>query len=200
VVASGVVPEAATQTSFTPTSDLITAATYYWRVQASDTTTGVVSGYSTAQSFTTINPDDGLFRYYLTLQLVSSAQCIFELFGSPVPIPPIALPNTVFDDGLMVNGDRLTMGPLLGSGGVTIDLERSANQLSGILVGGLGWGGLAAEIGGFLDVPARVAGTADNATGRLTGNGSGILATHSGGLSVDICSVANFAFTLTPHP
>jgi hypothetical protein len=61
VLASGTVDEGANQTSFTPASDLASGATLYWRVRAINASPAFVSGYSLVQSFTTVNPDDGLF-------------------------------------------------------------------------------------------------------------------------------------------
>lgn len=53
ITASATVAEGTTRTSWTPTSNLAGGTTYYWRAQATDTASGVTSGYSTTQSATT---------------------------------------------------------------------------------------------------------------------------------------------------
>jgi hypothetical protein len=61
VVESATVLEGPSQTSFTPTADLASGVIYYWRVQATDNITGVVSNYLVVQGFTTVNPDVASF-------------------------------------------------------------------------------------------------------------------------------------------
>src|SRR5260221_8472722 len=80
VVASGTVPEGLGQTSFAPTVDLTSGATFYWRAQASDTTKGVVGEYSAPQAFTTVFPEDGTFRY--TLAVHSPSWCLTHYSSS----------------------------------------------------------------------------------------------------------------------
>ena len=104
VLASGTVDEGPNQTSFTPASDLASGATFYWRVRAINTSPAFVSGYSLVQSFTTINPDDGLFRYVLTLHLVSAMSC--NSYGGG-PVAYKSPPDVAFDSGLTVTGDHL---------------------------------------------------------------------------------------------
>jgi hypothetical protein len=52
IVATGTVAEGTTQTSFTPSSDLVIGTTYFWRAQAIDATNSITTGFSTA-SFST---------------------------------------------------------------------------------------------------------------------------------------------------
>jgi hypothetical protein len=53
IAISGAVGEGSGQTSFTPTSDLAPAVTYYWRASANDATNSLSSPPSTTQFFTT---------------------------------------------------------------------------------------------------------------------------------------------------
>jgi len=73
IVTTGTVPEAATQTIFAPTVDLTPGTTYFWRAQGSDATKNVTGPYSAPQTFTTVFPEDGSFRY--TLAVHTPAYC-----------------------------------------------------------------------------------------------------------------------------
>jgi len=53
IAVTGTVTEGSSRTSFTPSSVLATNATYYWRVTATDQTSGISSSASATQSFTT---------------------------------------------------------------------------------------------------------------------------------------------------
>src|SRR5262249_6451910 len=134
----GTAPEAATQTSFTPPSDLASGATYYWRVQATDSVTGVTSAYSTPQSFTTVNPDDGNFRYTLVVHMPQA--CVLR---SDRPLPVNNFENDfTFDDNLSVSGDRVRYSVPLGLSyfgppfSLVLDIHRVGAQLSGTVSGG----------------------------------------------------------------
>ncbi|HWW84403.1 MAG TPA: hypothetical protein VNZ26_12415 [Vicinamibacterales bacterium] len=116
IVTTGTVPEATTQTSFTPSVDLSSGATYYWRTQAHDATKGVTGPYSSLQTFTTVNPDDGNFPY--TLHVHCSTR-----YGSDYDSQP----------GLLnVSGDklRLTLLPSL-----NLQITRVGKRLSGTMGG-----------------------------------------------------------------
>ena len=189
--------ETPSQTSFTPTHDLTSGATYYWRVQAVDTGEDIVSDFSIVQSFTTRNPDDGLFRYNLTLHVVSATNCK-SYPGVPIQLP--RLPSDVtFDSGLTVNGDHLWYAVEQNySTVVVLDLVRAKDLLSGTLrTMGLPWPG-ELHLGVFIDATIA-SGTADNVTGRLTGTARGSY--NDVGFPSEInCRDAEITFTLTPHP
>lgn len=194
VIATGVVPEGQGQTSFTLTTDLISGASFYWRARATDSTTGVVSNYSTSQSFRLLNPDDGVFRYLLTLHPLSLADC--DSHGFLVPPPPLR--DVMFDDGLFVNGNNLRY-TIISNGTVTValNLERMAGTLSGTLHGdGLGWPG-EQHLGVFYKTEIT-GGTAD-VMGHLTGTARGWLS-DDGFPAYTFCKDATLAFTLVPHP
>lgn len=55
VVASGGVSEGATETSFTPGTNLSFKTTYYWHARAVDITNGAVSAFSTTATFVTVS-------------------------------------------------------------------------------------------------------------------------------------------------
>jgi hypothetical protein len=154
LVAGGTVPEGSTQTSFTPVSDLASGATFYWRVLATDTTTGVASGYSAPQGFTTVNPDEGTFRYILTLHLVSANKCS-GWTGYPVDPYPGKLADIAFDAALVVSGDHLryAVSDPIGRS-LVLDIERTGSHLSGTLRGeALYWPGQVHL--GFFSQPLR---------------------------------------------
>jgi hypothetical protein len=190
VVTSGTVPEAAEQTSFVPTVDLIPGATYYWRAQASDTTKGVTGGYSSPQPFTTVFPDDGIYRYTFVVNVSPT--------GCRAP--------WIFDNALSVNGNSLRFNApgYDGSPGMTVNLQRNANQLSGILSGAATYQGLpSVEVFSGSDYsnlssPAKTAGSGDNA-GRFAGRFNGIAYFSTIGLAYGYCLHATIDWTLTPH-
>jgi hypothetical protein len=191
VVTSGTVPEASGQTSFVPTADLTPGATYYWRAQASDTTKGVTGGYSSPQPFTTVFPDDGIYRYTLMVNVLPT--------GCRAP--------WIFDNALSVNGNTLRFnapGYDPGSPGLTVKLQRSGNQLSGTLSGSATYQGLpnvevfSGSDYSNLSSPAETAGSGDN-TGRFAGRFSGIAYYDTYGLAYGYCLHATIDWTLTPH-
>ena len=53
ITQSATVAEQTTRTSWTPTTNLAGGTTYYWRVQAIDSASGITSAYATTQSVTT---------------------------------------------------------------------------------------------------------------------------------------------------
>jgi hypothetical protein len=192
VIASGTVAEGPNQTSFTPPSDLASGAAFYWRVRATDTSTIVVSGYSVVQNFTTDNPDDGLFRYVMTLHLASAKNCN-RVSGPRIP------PDVALDSGLAVSGEHLRYSVQQNySIALELNVDRTGNQLSGALrAQGLIWPGID-HLGVFINA-AVTSGTVDNMTGRLTGTARGYYS-DEGFPSYISCSDSEIAFTLTPHP
>jgi hypothetical protein len=191
MLASGTVGEGPNQTSFTPPSDLVSGATYYWRARATDTATLIVSGYSSVQSFTTVNPDDGLFRYVMTLHLVSTTNCN-NVSG------PIFPPDLLLDSGLTVSGDRLRYAVEQNESiALEFDVTRTGNQLSGHLhTEGVRWPG---TFHGSVFINAAVtSGTVDDMTGRLSGTARGTYS-DEGFPGYILCSDSELAFTLTPH-
>jgi hypothetical protein len=192
VLASATVAEGPNQTSFTPPSDLASGATFYWRVRATDTSTVVVSGFSGVQSFTTVNPDDGLFRYVMTLHLVSATNCN-RISGPRIP------PDVALDSGLAVSGEHLLYAvQQYYSITLELDVDRTGIQLSGALrTQGLIWPGIE-HLGVFVNA-AVTSGTVDNRTGRLTGTARGYYSDEGFPAYVS-CVDSEIAFTLTPRP
>jgi hypothetical protein len=196
VVATATVPEAPTQTSFTPSVDLTSGTTYFWRAQARDTTKNVIGGYSRAQVFMTVNPDDGTFRYTLRLHLVSATKCSTS-YGSPIDPYPGKLADTAFDAALVVRGDQLRYAVSQDTfKSLIFDIGRTGSQLSGTLSGDLYWLGAVAPYGVTFSFTAS--GMVENLTGRMTGNGHGGFADN--GFPNYIQCDAEIAFELTPHP
>jgi hypothetical protein len=202
VVTSGTVPEGTGQTSFTATADLTPGTSYVWRAKASDTAKAVTSDYSRAQFFTTVFPEDGTFRYDLTLHMVSAAQCEWSGVGGGWPVPPLLIADFKVDDGLVVSGDHLRYGPLPGycciGDGLVLNIDRSGNQLSGIMSGEV-TPLFVFDLTLAFFAPNILTGTADSPTGRFTGTISGGFNQHSGGLGSTGCASV-FSFMLTPHP
>jgi hypothetical protein len=202
IAASGTVSEGAVQTAFVPSNDLPSGTKYYWRARAGDSAKGVTSDYSPSEVFTTVNPDDGAFRYILTLHLVSAANCIFDNIGGSHPVPPLVLPDISFDDALTVTGDNLRFAPFPPDPNrnikdLELDIARTGNQLSATFAGwNVPWVQTIEirSVSGLAVVP----GTDDN-SGRLTGAGPVTLLQHSGGLSDTYCSDAQMAFALKPY-
>ena len=125
VLSSQVVSEASGTTVFTPSFDLPSGGTFYWRVRASETTIGVASEYSSTRSFrTAFEISDGPF----SLEIVPASGCsdrIGDLFGS----------RYVFDGRLQVLGDRLkwtaSHPDVAFTQPMTLDVTRSSEHLDG---------------------------------------------------------------------
>jgi hypothetical protein len=195
VVASGTVPEGSGQTSFVPLVDLTSGATYYWRAQASDTTKGEAGGYSTAQRFMTIIPDDGRFRYTFVLHIPD----VCEPYKTPEDVP--------VDGPLLVNGDQLRFSVfgqnVLPGEELSLDIARAGSQLSGT-IGGT-WRipptpitGIAISYTRFGHERVLFSGSADN-DGRLSGSFDGYVWAGNFAYTYLECA-ARFTWTLTPHP
>jgi len=192
VVATGNAPEGAAQTSFTPNVDLTPGATYYWRARASDTTKGVVGAFSPGQMFTTVNPDDGTYRYDLTLQLQYLRNCSYDP-GHPVS-------SLSFDASLAVSGDHLQyVVPVIGFPKdlpqVNFDLQRTGNQLSGTVAADFPWPGAFHFLVYFYN--ALASGETDSA-GRLTGTIRGTWNNETFSTAPLTCDM-QLGFVLTPH-
>jgi len=95
------VPEGMSQTSFTPTSDLASGAMFYWRVRAADSATGVTSGYSSTQRFTTVTPIDGSLPYVFHLHAPSNNNSSCQLRFGP------DYDTRSYPTDLVVSGDAL---------------------------------------------------------------------------------------------
>jgi len=197
MVGGGTVSEALNQTSFTLSSGLAPGLTYYWRAQATDTTSGTTSGYSTPQAFTALKPDDGTYRYDFTLHLVSAVDCAWDGVDSDFPVPCPQIADIHVDDGLVVTGDHVRYGPLPGFAGLELDMIRSGDHVSGTMTGEVFDGSLTLYISG---VPSGITGSVDSVTGTFAGTYSGSFGRHSGGLGETVCHQSVFSFTLTPHP
>jgi hypothetical protein len=203
VVATGTVPEATMQTSFTPSVDLTSGMNYYWRGQASDTAKGVDGPYSTAQGFTTVFPDDGSFRY--TLAIHAPSYCLTHNTHEDYcgGTREWDLSDYSFDGTLTVTTDNLQFSSPLASVGkpLTLGFGRLHNRLSGAISGEPDYplpnpGPFNAVLFGGV-----VAGDADNA-GHFEGTFDGSAALIREGFPCyhDItCSTSGFTWTLTPH-
>jgi len=190
VVAGGTVAEGSSQTLFTPSSDLVSGTTYYWRARATDASTSTVSPYSNVQSFTTVNPDDGLFRYLLTLHLVSATNCYPVLWRLPSDV--------TFDSGLTVSGDHLQYAVEYNYSTVlTLDVHRTSPPTGALRAEGLIWPGMI-HLGVFVSA-TLTSGSVDVASGRLTGTARGVYSDEGFPAHID-CANAEIAFTLAPHP
>ncbi len=195
VLAGGTVPEGPGQTSFTPAADLTSGATFYWRVRASNASPAFVSEFTPAQTFTTVNPDTGSFRYTLALHLASAMNC--AAWGSSGPVVYRLPPDVSFDSGLVVTDDHLRYTVEQNfSIVVQLDLDRSGNQLSGtLLTDGILWPGTE-HMGIFVNA-AVTSGTQAN-NGRLTGSSHGHWG-DEGFPSYTDCEDSIITFTLAPH-
>jgi hypothetical protein len=204
VVATGTVPEATTQTTFTPTVDLTSGITYYWRAQARDTTKSVDGPYSTAQGFATVFPEDGSFRY--TLAIHAPSYCLTHnthgYFCSRTR--QWDLSDYSFDGTLTVTTDNVQFSSPLASVGkpLTLRFGRLHNRLSGAISGESDYP--LPNPGPFLNAVSFggvVTGDADNA-GHFEGTFDGSAALIREGFPCydDItCSTSGFTWTLTPH-
>jgi hypothetical protein len=205
IVATGAVPEGASETSFTPTVDLVPGTSYVWRVQASDTAKGVTSVYSTAQPFTTVFPEDGSFRY--TLVVRSPSWCLTHFSGSSYCSPPSEWYKSDFSfDGLLVvEGDTLRYnlvpvdGPLVNEGPFRLEIRRTSNRLAGS-VSGTTADTPPVAVASFT-LSGMVTGEADN-RGHFSGAFDGRMTLWHFGFPCDKtewCSTSGFVWTLTPH-
>jgi hypothetical protein len=193
-VASKTAPEGPSQTSFTPSSDLVSGATYYWRAQATDAATAVVSGYSATQAFATVAPDDGTFPYTFVVRVPDHC----EYYTSLHPVIPV-------DGALVVSGDRLrfsvpTFDMLPALEPLALDVARAGRQLSGT-VGGTWLCGRPCEVSlsktATLRDRAVFSGSADS-DGRLSGTFDGYLWAGNNIYTWVECA-ASFTWTLTPR-
>jgi hypothetical protein len=205
LVAGATVPEGPGQTSFTPSVDLVSGASYVWRVQASDTAKGVTSGFSTAQVFTTVNPDDGRFPYTLIVHLPSACFGRANLGG---PGPPVA--DYLFDDALVVAGDRLRflLPPFDMAAPLLVDAQRAGSALSGTIGGRASGAGTLLGPYSTFDIqrrsfsanrdPVVFSGSVDH-TGRLTATFDGFVGSGTCCGDNFACSTTGFSWTLTPR-
>jgi hypothetical protein len=189
LVATGTVPEGPSQTSFTSSVDLVTGTSYVWRADASDTAKGVTSAYSAAQAFTTVNPDDGTYPYTLVVNVLTSCEFPYTTW--------------TFDNALSVNGNTLQfIAPgYEGSAGLTVNLQRSGNQLSGTLSGSAAYQRLPTFLvfgGSAPSSPAVTTGSEDNA-GRLAGGFTGGAYYDTVGLAYRYCYNAALDWMLMPQ-
>ena len=195
IASIGNVEEGAGQTAFTPGASLGAGQMYYWRARAIDTDTGVSSNYSTAQTFTTKNPDDGTYAYTFHFQPPATEDCEYVVDNATFRYKH-ALD---FPVSLVVVDDALTIDE-----GLVLHANRARDQLSGIIVGLLSltpyarfsFSALAVRPGDPL-VPARFLGSADP-RGNLAGTFSG------GAMTADCCywwacAAPDFKWTLTPR-
>jgi hypothetical protein len=201
-VTTGTVPEVATQTPFTPSADLISGMTYYWRVQASDTTKGVVGGYSSGQAFTTVFPEDGTFRY--TFAVHSPSWCLTHYTtagpcGGGHKAFWIQVDRS-YDVPLIVDGETLRFTlpkPQYVFGGpLAFTIQRANNRLGGDISGSTDGPPADAVIFG-----GTVSGQADN-QGHFDGTLDRGMGLWFFGFPCDAtaaCLTSGFTWTLTPH-
>jgi hypothetical protein len=192
IAATGTVPEGAAQTSFTPSTDLVSGTMYYWRARASDTAKGVTGDFSASQDFTTINPDNGSFPYTLAVMVPNSCR----------------YPQMVSVDGtLVVSADTLQFQTLNSLG---INIARSKHDIVGTILGSAFTAGhpycdLSVSTNFNLEYGLRVAasfsGAADN-NGQLTGAFSGYAEcylSYEDDFHCPESTTPGYTWTLTPH-
>jgi len=204
VVATGTAPEGISQTSLTPSVDLTSGATYYWRAEASDTTKGVVGPFLPGQPFTTVFPEDGAFRY--TLAIHAPSYCLMHsvhtgtgaFWGTGWTVSDYTFTGTltVTSDTLQFSSDQWGNPPLL------LGFARAQNQLAGSISGSQPYPtvGSAPYFNG-VEFRAVVAGDSDN-RGQFEGTFDGSVTLDREGFpafSEDTCSTSGFTWTLTPH-
>jgi len=213
IVASGTVAELSGQTSFASAVDLTPGATYYWRAQASDMTKNVVGPFSSAQSFTTVFPEDGTYRYELTVAspswcLTNYTKSSGSLSGSGVCWDNGWVTHGLSYDGpLVVAGDSLQftfpkanydfLGPL------AFTVTRAGNQLTGQVLGTTN-ANFQSNNGtsiSSVNYKGTAVGQSDN-QGRFSGTYDGFMEIWKYGFPCDstsTCSTTGFTWTLTPH-
>jgi hypothetical protein len=204
LVASGTVPEGSEQTSFTPGADLVPGSTYFWRVRASDPNIGVIGADSPAQTFTTVLPDDGSYRY--TLIVRTPSWCLTHFSGSSSCSAPTVWYKLDFSfDGLLVvEGDILRydlvrVDSLVNEGPFRLEIRRASNRLAGSISGTTADTPPVAVASFTLS--GTVSGEADN-RGRFDGAFDGRMTLWHGGFPCDkteSCSNSGFTWTLLPH-
>ena len=203
LLATGTVPEGPDQTSFTPGTDLVPGTTYVWRARASDASLGETSEFSPAQSFTTVFPDDGSYRYTLVVRsglcggITGVGGCSS---GSPWPQEDLS-----FDGMLVVDGDTLRY-PLPPATYFTDDpplvfeMRRAKNRVEGRVAGTTPngpSGGRVTTVG----LSGAVVGQSDN-RGRFDGTVDGQITLWRFGFPCDQtwrCSRAGLPWTLMPR-
>ena len=201
IVATGSVGEGTGQTSFVPSAELTPGGTYYWRAQASDAAKSVAGPFSTVQSFTTVNPDDGTYPYDLTLHIDSLTNCMAG--GVPAPYYHPA-PFAVYDSNLTVSANQLQFVwpvPHLLFPIVELDLQRNGTQLAGTFTfDGVTW---PAATFPETDVNNSSLSGSTDSTGRLTGNVRGTWYSFGGprlvGSPNDVTCDVQLGFVLTPQ-
>jgi hypothetical protein len=171
---------------------------YYWRTQASDTATGVSSGYSSPRSFrTTFVVSGGAF----TLEVRPPPGCIGHLFAS----------DYLFDGSLQTLGNRLKWvaanNSYRPSAPLTLDVTLSGEHVAGGIEGGFSDDTTGAHHVRFNKsywpvvapvAPATVAGDL-NANNAMVGTIDGALVEHAGNYSIDNVCEAKHTWTLAPH-
>jgi hypothetical protein len=148
----------------------------------------VTGPYSPAQSFTTVNPDDGTFPYTFVVSVVPCAY-FDEIAVNRSLQPDGMLTVTGSDLGFLVPNRGAMANP-----GINVHLQRSGNQVSGTIGGSIGIG---IHITG-LELTGVFSGI-DAVNGLLSGIFSAQVYWGTIGLAFANCDVAN-PWTLTPRP
>jgi hypothetical protein len=209
LVATGIVPEAATLTSFIPSVDLTSGVTYFWRAQASDTMKGVTSAYSSAQAFTTVFPEAGTYRY--TLVVRSPSWCLTHYVNNtPCWDNGWTTAGFSYDGPLAVNDAGTLRFTLLRahydfSGPLVVELQRTGRLLVGSISGTAdGLETLTAnktQVASVIYSRGVISGQTDN-QGNFQGTFDGAMGLWKLGFPCDsltACSTTGFTWTLTPH-
>jgi hypothetical protein len=189
----------------TPSVDLTSGMTYYWRAQARDPTRGVDGPYSTAQGFATVFPEDGSFPYRLAIHAPSYCVTHNTHDDGCGGTKQWDLSDYSFDGTLTVTTDNVQFSsPLATFAGkpLTLGFGRLHNRLSGAISGVPNYP--LPNPGPFINAVSFggvVAGDTDNA-GHFEGtfDGSTMLIREGFPCYHDItCSTSGFTWTLTPH-
>ena len=207
IVASGDVPEAPDQTSFTPAMDLVPGATYFWRARGRDAVTTVIGPFSPAQAFTIVYPEDGSYRYTLVVRSPAWCRTHATYHGSGFcggsGTGAWSQLDFSFDGFLEISGDTLRYplppgGGLYDRGPFTLEMRRASNRLAGSIAGSTrsNWFEYyTATMNGV------VSGESDN-RGRFDGAFDGGMELWRFGFPCDVlytCSPTTFSWTLLPH-
>lgn len=132
ITQSATVAEQTTRTSWTPTTNLAGGTTYYWRVQATDTASGIASAYSTTQSAT-------------TQVVIDLTKVAYQRFPNISAWPVTAKIRAVEQDGappgpMCIDYDRRTDWPTTDFFNDPL-VQVQANQWYFAFIGGIWYGG-----------------------------------------------------------
>jgi hypothetical protein len=177
IVASGTVPEGATQTSWTVPFDLMIGASYAWHVKAIDTGSGATSPYSNYSTLTVLTGQATLYTLAIHFPPTCRYPAAFTIFASSLD----AVGGGHF--ALTTDDDELRLDSTIAGRGISGTIGGSASVPAYYLT---------ISASKDADAPASLSGIVGD-DGRLSGTFNGFVKTSSSYATDVSCAASNFA-------